>query len=78
MVDTRIYNEGKPEMRKGETSRQPISFSGDPHSSKTGKINTNPRIDDLIISLENAYENRRACQVTKWENMHHQHFQISV
>lgn len=26
-----------------------------------------PRFDDLIVSLANAHENRRARQVTEWE-----------
>lgn len=29
----------------------------------------NPRFDDLIGSLANAHENRRARQVTEWERM---------
>jgi len=38
---------------------------------------TQPKqIDDLIIALANAHENRRARQVTKWELMtpHNFHF----
>lgn len=28
-----------------------------------------PRFDDLIVSLANAHENRRARQVSEWESM---------
>ncbi|CAN5603445.1 hypothetical protein BH10ACI3_BH10ACI3_26160 [soil metagenome] len=28
-----------------------------------------PRFDDLIVSLANAHENRRARQVNEWERM---------
>jgi len=30
-----------------------------------------PRIDDLIVSLANAHENRRARQVSEWERRQH-------
>ena len=32
-------------------------------------------IDDLILSLANAHENRRARQVTEWEKMRQHHVQ---
>jgi hypothetical protein len=35
----------------------------------TSRSKDNPRIDDLILSLANAHENRRARQVTEWEEM---------
>ena len=34
--------------------------------------------DDLIVSLANAHENRRARQVTEWERMRRQYFPLSV
>ena len=49
-----------------------INFISDTLSSARSKIPTNPRIDDLIVSLANAHENRRARQVTEWERIHSQ------
>jgi hypothetical protein len=34
--------------------------------------------DDLIVSLANTYENRRARQVVEWERMRRQNFPLSV
>jgi hypothetical protein len=34
-------------------------------------------IDDLIVSLANAHENRRARQVTEWEVMGRHHIQLA-
>ena len=43
------------------------------HSSR----NTNARpFDDVIASLANATENRRARQVSEWERMRCQHFRV--
>ena len=44
-----------------------INFSSKNLSS--AKPKENPRFDDLIVSLTNAHENRRARQVTEWERM---------
>ena len=38
----------------------------------------NFRFDDLIVSLANAHENRRARQVTEWERMRRQSFPAAV
>jgi hypothetical protein len=40
--------------------------------------NLAPRMDDLIVSLANAHENRRARQVTEWEEMRHRNFPMFV
>ena len=37
-----------------------------------------PRFDDLIVSLANAHENRRARQVSEWEKMPRYTFSIIV
>jgi hypothetical protein len=51
---------------KGETRRpQPAESS----SSRLLKIENVP-MDDLIVVLANARENRRARQVTEWESMY--------
>ena len=33
-------------------------------------------VDDVIVSLSNAYENRRARQATEWERLGRQGFQL--
>ena len=38
----------------------------------------NPINDDLILSLSDAYETRRACQVTEWERLGRQKIQRSA
>ena len=40
-------------------------------SSHPLHLRENPRIDDLIVSLSNAHENRRARQVNEWERRQH-------
>jgi len=40
-------------------------------SSSQSQIRDNPRLDDLIVSLANAHENRRARQVNEWERRQH-------
>ncbi len=47
-------------------------------SSKKSRLNDNPRFDELIVSLANAHENRRARQVTEWESMRQPNFPLSV
>ncbi len=37
-------------------------------TSRKSQSRENPLNDDLIVSLSNAYENRRAQQVTEWES----------
>ncbi|MBC7900141.1 MAG: hypothetical protein H7070_08820 [Saprospiraceae bacterium] len=36
-------------------------------SSRKSQSKENPLNDDLIVSLSDAYENKRARQVTEWE-----------
>lgn len=38
-------------------------------STRTSKSKNNPLNDDLIVSLSDAYENKRARQVVEWENL---------
>lgn len=42
------------------------TLSSDRSRSKDNRLN-----DDLIVSLADAYENRRARQVTEWEKRQH-------
>ena len=41
----------------------------------TSRNNERPPVDDVIASLANAHENRRARQVTEWERMFRQNVQ---
>ena len=36
------------------------------------------RFDDLIVSLANAHENRRAQQVTEWESLGRRQFPLYI
>ncbi|MFT3744422.1 MAG: hypothetical protein QM785_09005 [Pyrinomonadaceae bacterium] len=56
-------------------SNQHIS---DAHFNDRSRINKPFRFDDLIVSLSNAHENRRARQVTEWESMRRQNFPAAV
>jgi len=48
-----------------------INYISETFSSKRSQ----PKyIDDLIVSLANAHENRRARQVTEWESIHQNSF----
>lgn len=59
MVDRNFY------AQKGETRRpQPSEKS----SAKSLRTETAP-VDDLIVLLANARENRRARQVSEWERL---------
>jgi hypothetical protein len=40
-------------------------------SSSQNHAKDNPRTDDVIVSLANAHENRRARQVNEWERRQH-------
>ncbi len=46
-----------------------INYISETLSSSRSQPKDNPRFDDLIVSLANAHENRRARQVTEWERM---------
>lgn len=37
-----------------------------------------PRIDDVIVALANSHENRRARQVSEWEQMRHRSFPMTA
>lgn len=50
-----------------------VNYISDNYTSSRNK--ENPRFDDLIVSLANAHENRRARQVTEWEQMRQYHTQ---
>ena len=54
-----------------------ISYIPDALSTR-GPQNKNILVDDVIVSLANAYENRRARQATEWERMRQQNFLRSL
>jgi hypothetical protein len=43
-----------------------------PNASSKNQLRDNFLNDDLIASLSNAYENRRARQVVEWERLYRQ------
>lgn len=43
------------------------NFSAEHFSSTKSQINLSP--DELIVSLANSHENKRAGQVTEWESL---------
>jgi len=53
---------------ENETLAARESFSKLP-SNRTSKSKENSLNDDLIVSLSDAYENKRARQVVEWENL---------
>ena len=55
-------------LNERETSQKPIS-------TLLSKQNSKQLNDDLIVSLSNAYENRRARQVFEWEKLRRQSLQ---
>jgi hypothetical protein len=47
----------------------------DPPSNRTPYSKDNSKSDDLIVSLSDAYENKRARQVFEWESIRRKSFQ---
>jgi hypothetical protein len=44
--------------------------------SRNKNIANTQRFDDVIVSLSNAYENRRARQAAEWERMGRENLQL--
>lgn len=57
---------------------KPHSHVSDKQFTDRSHLNRNFRFDDLIVSLANAHENRRARQVIEWERMRRQSFPAAV
>jgi hypothetical protein len=55
-----------------------VNYITETGTSPSSRLNTKSRFDDLIVSLANAHENRRARQVTEWEKMRQPNFPLSV
>lgn len=47
-------------------------------SNRISKSKDNNLNDDLIVSLSDAYENKRARQVVEWEKIRRQNVQIAA
>jgi len=70
--------DGKPDKLTRQDAVDAFNYISETLSSNTSKSRDKPRFDDLIGSLANAHENRRARQVTEWEEMRQQNFPLSV
>lgn len=70
--------DGKRDKFTRQDTAAVINFNSDTFPSNRSNIKNAPRFDELIVSLANAHENRRACQVNEWEKMRHQNFPLSV
>lgn len=55
-----------------QTSGHALSTISQPPTSQRTRSRENLSNEDLILSLSNAYENKRARQVTEWERLHSQ------
>ena len=54
--------------------RKQTDYNPDVLSTRGPNLTNNLSVDDVIVSLANAYENRRARQATEWERMRQQNF----
>lgn len=55
-----------------------VNYISELLSNRTSKPKENNFNDDLIVSLSDAYENKRARQVFEWERVRRQNLQRSV
>ncbi len=56
-------------------SRDVITYISKLISARTAQSKETPPNDELILSLSNAYENKRARQVIEWEKVRRQNAQ---
>jgi len=59
--------DGTPDKLTRQDAAAALNYFSEPLSSARSR--NKPRFDDLIVSLANAHENRRAQQVSEWERM---------
>ena len=64
-----ISTDGKRDKFTPQDSQAAINYISDTFSSGRSQPKNNLRFDELIVSLANAYENRRARQVSEWERL---------
>ena len=63
-IDTK--NDGKRDKLNRQDAAAAINYISETLTSARSQPK---QIDDLIVSLSNAHENRRARQVTEWERI---------
>lgn len=68
------------EIEKFNDNDSPAVLSPSPEflSSRRSQHKENLVNDDLIVSLSDAYETKRTCQVNEWERLGRQYFQRAV
>jgi hypothetical protein len=65
--------------RKSDSKADKLTHQGNWVSAARTSVSSQPKyIDDLIVSLANAHENRRARQVIEWEQMPRHYIQRSA
>lgn len=67
MVNQTNTNVARSKNTSNEKENAFPGYSFGLHSSRKSQSKENPLNDDLIMSLSEAYENKRARQVTEWE-----------
>ncbi|MEO7539217.1 MAG: hypothetical protein ABIV21_04275 [Pyrinomonadaceae bacterium] len=60
--------------KRSDAATAGINYISDALSTRGPNLTNNLSVDDVILSLANAYENRRARQATEWERMRQQNF----
>lgn len=68
------------EIEKFNENDSPAVLSPSPEflSSRKSQHKENLVNDDLIVSLSDAHETKRTCQVNEWEKLGRQYFQRAV
>jgi hypothetical protein len=70
--------DGKPDKLTRQDALAAASYISENLSSGSSRTRDNPRFDDLIVSLANAHENRRARQVNEWEEMRPNYLRLNT
>jgi len=69
-VNTNVISE----IDSSKNEKDSVNAAGyrtETHPSRKSRSRENPINDELISSLSNAYENKRARQVSEWERLWH-------
>jgi hypothetical protein len=69
-------NDGERDRLTPQDAFDAINYISESPDYNRSQSIENLRFDDLIISLANAHENRRARQVTEWESMRRHNSQV--
>lgn len=70
MVSRTNHNIAREIDKRNEKDISLLTYQ--PNATSRSQSKDNPTNDDLIVSLSNAYENRRAQQVVEWERLYRQ------